>query len=117
MSLLGLDMMSAVGGQSVRMTATLYPLSLDALTIAEDQVTGTKVGTIIRGTAGSTITLWEQSNEDMFALDGSDIEVGATGLDFETAPAPTITLRETLAGAVNTPKDTVITITVTDVVE
>ena len=57
------------------MTATLYPLSLDALTIAEDQVTGTKVGTIIRGTPGSTITLQAQSNANMFALSNGDINV------------------------------------------
>jgi hypothetical protein len=96
---------------------TLAALSLDDLTIAEDQVTGTKVGSIINASPGSTVTLLAQSNAGMFAKDGNDIEVGATPLDFETVPSPTVTLRETHADASNSPRDTVVTITVTDVAE
>jgi hypothetical protein len=96
---------------------TLGALTLDSLTIAEDQIEGTTVGTITGATAGSTVTLLTQSNAGMFAKDGDDIEVGATPLDFETAPSPTITLRETHPDASNSPNDTVITITVTDVGE
>lgn len=94
---------------------TLAALSLDNLTIAEDQPTGTLVGAIINATSGSTVTLLTQSNANMFAKDGNDIEVGSAGLDFASAPSPTVTLRETLAGATNTPSDSVITITVTGV--
>jgi len=96
---------------------TLGPLSLDDLSIAEDQPPGTRVGAITGATPGSTVTLHAQSNAAMFAKDGNDIEAGATALDHETAPAPTITLRETLDGATNSPHDTVIAITVTDVSE
>jgi hypothetical protein len=92
-------------------------LSLDDLTIAEDQPEGTKVGTITGATSGSTVTLHAQSNAGMFAKDGNDIEVGATPLDFETVPSPTVTLRETHADASNSPRDSVIGISVTDVSE
>jgi hypothetical protein len=109
-------MTAATQGGGAAPAVTLAALSLDNLTIAEDQPTGTKVGTIINATSGSTVTLQSQSNTNMFAKDGNDIEVGSAGLDYATAPSPTVTLRETLAGATNTPRDSVITITVTEVI-
>ena len=46
-----------------------------------------------------------------------NIITGATPTDYETATSHTITVRETLAGATNSPRDTVLTINVTDVTE
>lgn len=114
---LGIGLSIGVDTEAKIAPITLGALSLDDLSIAEDQVEGTKVGTITGATPGSTITLHAQSNANMFAKDGNDIEVGAAALDFETVSAPTITLRETLSGATNSPKDSVIVITVTDVAE
>jgi hypothetical protein len=96
----------------------LQPLNLSASTIQEGAAAGTLVGAIQNGKAsGSTITLEAQSNASWFALDGTDIEAGATATDYETAAAPTITLRETNAGFSNSPFDTIITLTVTNVLE
>jgi hypothetical protein len=47
----------------------------------------------------------------------TNIVAGSTPTDFETATSHTITVRETLAGASNSPRDTVLTINVTDVAE
>jgi hypothetical protein len=100
---------------SVRDFDALPALSLDNDTVAEDATEGTLVGNIVGATEGSTVTLQAQEDANAFAKDGNAIEVGSAGLDFETNPNPTITLREVLAGY--TTRDTVITITVTDVAE
>lgn len=95
----------------------LSALTLSASSIAENSAAGTDVGTIQGTTSGSTLSILSQSNANWFALSGTTLEVGASSPDFETNAAPTVTIRETLAGAANTPRDTVLTITVTDVVE
>lgn len=45
----------------------------------------------------------------------TNIVAGSVSTDYETAASHTITVRETLAGASNSPRDTVLTINVTDV--
>lgn len=96
-------------------TVTLAPLTLSADEVAEDATVGTVVGAVVGKTSGSTLSLQDDAG-GLFALDGLDIEV-AGALDFETAASHNITVRETLAGATNTPRDTVLEITVTDVAE
>lgn len=92
----------------------LNVLSLDTPTIADDAEEDDPVASIVGATSGSTITLHAQSVADLFVLDGDDIVLGAGVL---AAGTPTITLRETKTGALNTPRDTIITITVTEAEE
>src|SRR4051812_5540391 len=47
----------------------------------------------------------------------TNIVAGSVSTDYETAASHTITVRETLAGASNSPRDTVLTINVTDVAD
>lgn len=94
----------------------LSPLTLAASTIAENSAAGTGVGAVLGKTAGSTLSLIGTAG-NRFALSGTNIVAGATTTDFETVASHSITIRETLAEAVNSPRDTVLTITVTDVFE
>jgi hypothetical protein len=93
----------------------LAALTLDDDEVAEDAAIGVAVGAIVGRTVGSTLTLTDDAG-GLFALDGLNIEV-AGALDFETAASHNITIRETLANASNSPRDSVIAITVTDVAE
>lgn len=96
----------------------LTDLTLSASTIAENSASGTVIGAIQGMTPGSTLSIASQSDANWFAIDGSNnLIVGLTKPDYETNPSPTVTVRETLEGAANTPKDTVLTVTVTDVAE
>jgi hypothetical protein len=86
-------------------------LSLDNLDINENSAAGTTVGTLTGMTTGSTLSLTDSAGA-RFALDGNDIEAGATLTDYGTATAHDITVRETLVGSDNSPRDSVFTITV-----
>lgn len=88
-------------------------LNLSASSVAEDAATGTVVGGILGKAPGSTVTLVDSAS-GKFALDGTNIEV-AGALDYETATSHNITLRETIPG--RGPRDTTVTIAVTDVSE
>jgi len=96
-------------------TTTLAALTLSASTVAEDATIGATVGAVVGKTASSTLSLTDNAG-GKFALSGTNI-VTAAALDYETATSHSITIRETLAGATNTPRDTVLTVTVTDVTE
>lgn len=87
---------------------TLNAVSLSAATVTASAPAGTTVGTIVGKTIGSTLSLIDDAG-GMFALSGGTIVVGLTAL---TAGAKSITIRETLAGATNTPRDTVLSVTV-----
>jgi hypothetical protein len=93
----------------------LVALTLDDSSIAEDAAIGTAVGALVGRSTGSTLALIDTAG-GLFALDGLNIEVDGA-LDFETATSHNITVRETLASASNSPRDSVIAITVTDVEE
>ena len=64
---------------------------LSASTVAENAALGTVVGTlsVVNATGTPAFTL-EDSAGDRFALDGSAIEVGATGLNYEAATSHVI---------------------------
>lgn len=96
-------------------TVTLAALSLTPASIAESASIGTTVGATGNTTSGSTLSLTDDAG-GLFALSGGNI-VTAGALDYETATSHSITIRETLSGATNTPRDTVLSITVTDVTE
>lgn len=97
--------------------AVLDDLTLSASTIAENSVVGTVVGTLLGKTIGSALSLTGSAG-GRFAINGSNqIIAGLVATDYETATSHSITVRETLAGAANTPHDTTLTITVTNVAE
>jgi hypothetical protein len=91
-------------------------LYLSADTIVENSAAGTVVGAILGRTPSSTLILTDSAG-GRFAIDGANIVASATSTDFESAASHQITIRETLAGSANSPRDTVITITVTNVLE
>lgn len=97
-------------------TPTLAALTLSASSIAENSAAGTLVGALQGTTSGSTLALASDAG-GRFALSGGNVVAGLVSTDFETATSHSITVRETLAGASNSPRDTVLTITVTDVAD
>lgn len=97
-------------------TPTLSALSLSNSSAAETIAAGATIGTVLGTTAGSTLSLVDNAGS-RFALSGGTLQRGATRLDYEAASSHSITIRETLAGATNTPRDTVLSITVTDASE
>jgi hypothetical protein len=98
----------------------LAALSLSAAAIDENSAENTVVGTVLGLTSGSTPTLTDDDG-GRFKLvhTGGDyiVKAGATSLDYEAAATRHITIRETLGAAYNTPRDTVLAISVNDVVE
>ena len=94
----------------------LAALTLSSSTIVENSVAGTLVGNILGKTSGSTLSLTVNAG-GRFALSGNTIVAGATATDYETVASHSITIRETYAGAPNSPRDTVLNIAVTDVTE
>ncbi|GEM_PF-3071125 len=95
-------------------------INLSALTgtftLSEEAAAGAVAGMISGKKSGSTLSLVDNAGGRV-ALDGTTIKRGATALDYETATSHSFTVRETLAGATNSPRDTVLTLTVTDEVE
>jgi hypothetical protein len=92
---------------------TLAALTLSNASIIESAAAGTVVGTVQSLTTGSTWALQDDAG-GRFAKSGNNVVTGLTGLDYETSTSHNITIRETLAGATNTPRDTVLAITVTN---
>jgi hypothetical protein len=111
---LGLKHLRQVG--SGAFTPTLSSLSLSASSIAENSAAGTVVGNILGTTGGSSLSLSDSAGS-RFAISGTQIVAGSVATDYETATSHNITIAETLAGAVGSPKSTALTISVTDVVE
>lgn len=95
---------------------TLGALGLAASGIIENSAAGTVVGGIVGKTTGSTLALVDSAGS-RFALNSGNLVAGATGTDFETATSHSVTIRETLAGYANSPRDTVLTVTVANVFE
>lgn len=96
---------------------TLAALTLSASTVSEDAAIGTLVGTVQGRTAGSTLSLAVDAG-GLFSIDSSSGEIRtAAALDYETATSHDITIRETLAGATGSPRDTAVAIIVSDVAD
>jgi hypothetical protein len=96
--------------------ASLASLTLSASTVVENSSAGTLVGTLQGVTAGSTISLTDDAG-GRFALSGNNVVAGSISTDFETSTSHEITVRETLGAASNSPRDTALTINVTNVFE
>jgi hypothetical protein len=92
---------------------TLGALSLNTAAIATGSVEDTLVGTILGLTGGSTVTLQDDAG-DRFKIVGNQVFAGSVATDYDIDTSHDITIRETLTGATNTPRDTVISITVLD---
>jgi hypothetical protein len=92
--------------------ATLAALTLSTSTIGVGSAQGVVVGTLLGVAGGSTRSLID-TNGGQFQIDGANIEVGATAL---TLGVKSITVRETLADSSNSPRDSVIAITVVEAV-
>jgi hypothetical protein len=92
---------------------SLAALTLSSSSISESSTAGTVIGTIQNKTTGSTLSLSDDAG-GRFAINGSNQLVrGSTALNYATATSHTITITETLSGATNSPRDTTLTITVT----
>jgi hypothetical protein len=100
-------------GQSI---PSLNALHLSASTLPEGSAKGTLVGTLGGVTDGSTLTLSDNAG-GRFQLSDLRIEAGAMATDFESDISHQVTVRETLTNSPNSPRDTVLPITVTNVAE
>lgn len=95
----------------VNATVELAELTLSAANFVEGSTAGTVIGTIQNKTAGSTIAVTPE--DARVAVSGNNLVVGSVAAQDGTFD---ITLRETYASALNSPRDTLLTITVTEVV-
>lgn len=114
----GFSSLSAFSSQRAGGSAApvLAALTLSSTSIIENTAMGSLVGAILGATHGSSLSLVDNSG-NRFALSGGNIVAGAVGTNFEAAASHQITLREVLAGAPNSPRDTTIVINVTNVKE
>lgn len=105
---------------TIVVTNVLDAASLVALggtfTLPEDAAAGAVAGALTGKTTGSTLSLVDTAGNRV-ALSGTNIVRGSVALDFEAAASHSFTVRETLADSPNSPRDTVLTLTVTDVFE
>lgn len=100
----------------VSVAPTLQDLTLSANTTPENSVAPAVIGSILGVSPGSTLSLADNAG-GRFALSGSNLIRGATALDYEANTSHSVMLRETLAGATNTPWDSLVTVNVTNVVD
>lgn len=110
---LGLSNYRPPTGPVVQLLRSLF---LSNASVSESSAQGVTVGAILNTRDGSTLSITNTAGS-RFALSGGNIVRGATALDYETATSHQITLRETNAAYPNSPRDTVITISVTNVFE
>jgi hypothetical protein len=102
-----------IGVTNVFEAASLSALTLSASTIEEASAEDTVVGAIQNTAGGSTVTLTDDAG-GRFKISGGNVVAGATATDYASATSHSITLRETLADSANSPRDTTLTITVTE---
>jgi hypothetical protein len=94
--------------------ATLAALTLSNSTVLENSVANTVVGAVQNRTAGSFLVMPDDAGS-RFAISGANVVTGSVPTDYETATSHSITIREIFAEAINSPRDTVLTINVSDV--
>lgn len=93
---------------------TLAALTLNTSTIVENSAAATSVGALQSVSSGSTLSLVDDAG-GRFALSGSNIVAGLVATDYESATSHNITVRETHPDGNNSPRDSVIAITVTEI--
>ena len=87
-----------------------------SFTLSEHAVPGDVAGVIDGVATGSTLSVINDAGGRV-ALSGSMIVAGSTALDYESASSHSFTVRETLAGSPNSPRDTILTLAVSDVAD
>lgn len=95
---------------------SLKALNLSASSLVEGSAKGTLVGTLEGVTEGSTLTLMDSAG-DRFQLSGVAVQAGATATDYETNTSHMIIVREERPGAGNSPRDSSLPVTITNVAE
>lgn len=93
---------------------TLNALALDSATLLEGSPENTVVGSLINTSSGSTLTLIDAAGS-RFKLSGDTIVAGPVGTSYSDG-SYNITVRESHADGNNSPRDSVITITITELV-
>lgn len=98
----------------------ILEVTLSALTLDNDDITtgaaeDTVVGALQSLSSGSTRSLTDAAG-NRFKLSGTNIVAGPVATDINVADSHNITLRETHTDASNSPRDSVIPITVEDIV-
>lgn len=88
----------------------LGDLALSNSSFSENAAENTVVGNITGATAGSTLTIVNFTEQ--FKIVGSQLQIGGTPTPASASPLE-LTIRETLAGSLNSPNDNTFTITVT----
>lgn len=89
----------------------LRALALAVPSVAENTPPGTLLSVILGATDGSVLSLPDDGG-GRFALSGRALVAGNVALDREAAASYAITLRETLTGYANSPRDTALTVAV-----
>lgn len=111
--------MPGFGFRSGRRRLALFPgglvlnaLSLDNAAITEGTTAGALVGAIVARTTGSVLSLVDDAG-GRFALDNQGrLIVAAVASDFESSERHGIVIRETLASAIGSPRETGIALTI-----
>lgn len=102
------------------LVTNILEVTLNAITgtfeLAEDAAAAAVAGAMSGKSSGSTLSLTDDAGGRV-AISGTNIVRGATALDYESATSHSFTVRETHADGANSPRDTVLTLTVTDVVD
>lgn len=94
----------------------LNPLTLSHNTVNESIMQGGAIATVQGVHAGSQLELVDSAGGRVALVAGALVR-GATAFDYETATSATVTIRETLEGAVNSPRQTTLTLNVTNTFE
>ncbi len=104
------------GSTTIEAAQTLGPLTLSSAHVSESSTQGEFVGALQGAVGGSQLSLLDNAG-GRFAVVNDGVVRAQTGLDFEGNTSHQITVRETLATAANSPRDTVLTISVTNAFE
>lgn len=93
---------------------TLVPLVLSNATVTENNLSGSKLGTLTNVPSGVNLSV--TAGGTLVQLSGNDVML-RTSLDFETTPSFQFTVRQQDAGTPTNTRDTTFTVTVTNVLE
>jgi hypothetical protein len=94
-----------------RVIPDLNDLTLETNTIASGSGKDTLVGTLLGHTENSTVTMTDTAGSRFKVVD-NQVYTGLVATSFASAESHNITVRETFAGASNSPNDTVLTVNV-----
>ncbi|NVE95726.1 cadherin repeat domain-containing protein [Altererythrobacter lutimaris] len=96
--------------------AVLNELNLSSNAVPENAQAGLEIGTFVNRTAGSILDLTNDA-DGRFSVIGDALTVNGPSLDYEDQREHLITVRETHSDAANSPRDTLLTVLVSNVGE